>query len=148
MNKTLTGAMVALAACGLVLGGCRVERTRGQRNQVRAITSVFDAELARLDAAQGVTAGDYRALLDHYRRLARAAVRSGSFEFEHVQQAEDELLRLAAEARSTQAYLDWDPDAQRSFDEWFWRNRLAKWEQWRGPDYDLYQALDAEQIED
>ncbi len=128
--------LAALTAAPLT--GCRVERTRGQRHQVRAIETVLQNEAARL-ATQNPGANpqqmhdEYQALLGMYSDLVNGTVRSGTAEPLRVQQAEDELILLADEVRGLEAYKQWDPDTQLNFERQFWRNRLQPWQMWRGP---------------
>lgn len=134
-NKILMGLM-GLAVVTL-LSGCRVERTEGQRHQARAIDSILRAEAIRLNEASlsEETLEDYARLNGMYQELLHAAVRSGEAEPLTVQEAEDKLRAIASEARLLPAYQDWSPEAQKNFEEQFWRFRLQKWQQWRGPGY-------------
>jgi hypothetical protein len=136
LRKTILMGLAAVAAVG-VLSGCRVERTEGQRHQSRAIDSVLRAESARLNEAplSEQTLEDYARLNAMYQELVHAAVRSGEAEPLTVQEAEDKLRAIASEARLLPAYQDWSPEAQKNFEEQFWRFRLKKWQQWRGPGY-------------
>lgn len=134
-NKILMG--LAGLAVVTVLSGCRVERTEGQRHQARAIDTVLRAESARLNEAplSEQTLEDYARLNALYQELLHAAVRSGEAEPLTVQEAEDKLRVIASEARLLPAYQNWSPEAQKNFEEQFWRFRLKKWQQWRGPGY-------------
>jgi hypothetical protein len=134
-NKILMG--LTGLAFATVLTGCRVERTEGQRHQARAIDTVLRAESARLNEAplSEQTLEDYARLNAMYTELLHAAVRSGEAEPLTVQEAEDKLRTIASEARLLPAYQDWSPEAQKNFEEQFWRFRLKKWQQWRGPGY-------------
>jgi hypothetical protein len=134
-NKILMG-LTGLALV-TVLTGCRVERTEGQRHQARAIDGVLRAESARLNEAplSEQTLEDYARLNHLYQELVHAAVRSGEAEPLTVQQAEDKLREVASEARLLPAYQEWSPESQKNFEEQFWRFRLKKWQQWRGPGY-------------
>lgn len=134
-NKILMG--LAGLAVVTVLSGCRVERTEGQRHQARAIDTVLRAESARLNEAplSEQTLEDYARLNALYQELLHAAVRSGEAEPLTVQEAEDKLRVIASEARLLPAYQSWSPEAQKNFEEQFWRFRLKKWQQWRGPGY-------------
>lgn len=136
LRKTILMGLAAAAAVS-VLSGCRVERTEGQRHQSRAIDSVLRAESARLNEAplSEQTLEDYARLNAMYQELLHAAVRSGEAEPLTVQEAEDKLRAIASEARLLPAYQDWSPEAQKNFEEQFWRFRLKKWQQWRGPGY-------------
>jgi len=121
----------------ILLTGCRVERTTGQRHQARAIDTILRAESERLNdmPMSEQTLEGYAHLNTLYRDLLNAAVRSGEAEPLTVQQAEDELRRIASEARQLPAFIAWTPEAQTNFEESFWRFRLKKWQQWRGPGY-------------
>ena len=134
-NRVLMG--LAGLALVTVLTGCRVERTEGQRHQARAIDSVLRAEALRLNEASlsEETLEDYARLNAMYQELLHAAVRSGEAEPLTVQEAEDKLRAIASEARLLPAYQTWSPEAQKNFEEQFWRFRLKKWQQWRGPGY-------------
>ena len=133
--------MILMGLAGLaavtVLTGCRVERTEGQRHQARAIDSILRAEAMRLNDAplSEETLEDYARLNNMYQELLHAAVRSGEAEPLTVQEAEDKLRVIASEARLLPAYQEWSPEAQKNFEEQFWRFRLQKWQQWRGPGY-------------
>lgn len=81
------------------------------------------------------TLEDYAHLNAMYQDLLHAAIRSGEAEPLTVQEAEDLLRVVASEARMLPAYQEWSPEAQKNFEENFWRFRLKKWQQWRGPDY-------------
>jgi hypothetical protein len=138
MNPILKSiSVLALLSVLLVQGGCRVERTTGQRHQARAIDTILRAEAERLNdmPMSENTLEGYAHLNTLYRDLLNAAVRSGEAEPLTVQQAEDELRRIASEARQLPAFLSWSPEAQTNFEESFWRFRLKKWQQWRGPGY-------------
>lgn len=130
-------ALVAAVATLTLSGGCRVERTTGQRHQARAISTILDAESMRLNEQplSETTLEDYAHLNAMYQDLLHAAVRSGEAEPLSVQEAEDLLRQVASEARMLPAYQTWSPEAQKNFEENFWRFRLKKWQQWRGPDY-------------
>ncbi len=134
-NTILMG--VAGLAFATVLTGCRVERTEGQRHQARAIDTILRAESARLNQAElsEQTLEDYARVNALYQELLHAAVRSGEAEPLTVQEAEDKLRAIASEARLLPAYQSWSPEAQKNFEEQFWRFRLKKWQQWRGPGY-------------
>jgi|TARA_R110002072_G_scaffold149934_2_gene298016 hypothetical protein len=131
---------IVIVASTLVLAfssGCRVERTTGQRHQARAIDTILRAEADRLND-QSLSEGtleDYAHLNQLYIDLVNAAVRSGEADPLTVQEAEDELRRIASEARQLEAFHMWSPESQANFEESFWRFRLKKWQQWRGPDY-------------
>ena len=132
---------IGICAAALLVAsstGCRVERTRGQRHQVRALDAVLQAEADRLAEVEiaddpAATAQEYRELVDLYSDLVNNMVRSATAEPIRVQQAEDNLILLADEARGLPAYQSWDPDTQLNFERQFWRNRLQPWQQWRGP---------------
>lgn len=130
-------ALVAAVATLTFASGCRVERTTGQRHQARAISTILDAEAIRLnqEPMSETTLEDYAHLNAMYQDLLHAAVRSGEAEPLSVQEAEDLLRQVASEARMLRAYQTWSPEAQKNFEENFWRFRLKKWQQWRGPDY-------------
>ena len=81
------------------------------------------------------TLEDYAHLNAMYQDLLHAAIRSGEAEPLTVQEAEDLLREVASEARMLPAYQTWSPESQKNFEENFWRFRLKKWQQWRGPDY-------------
>lgn len=119
------------------LSGCRVERTEGQRHQARAIDTVLRAESARLNdsAPSEQTLEDYARVNTMYQQLVHAAVRSGEAEPLTVQESEDILREIASRARLLPAYQEWSPEAQKNFEEQFWRFRLKKWKMWRGPGY-------------
>ncbi len=142
MNRTAKNIVktTLLVAAGAVLtfsSGCRVERTTGQRHQARAISTILDAESMRLnqEPLSETTLEDYARLNAMYQDLLHAAIRSGEAEPLSVQEAEDLLRVVASEARMLPAYQTWSPEAQKNFEENFWRFRLKKWQQWRGPDY-------------
>lgn len=132
-----TSALVAAVATLTLASGCRVERTTGQRHQARAISTILDAESMRLNEQplSETTLEDYAHLNAMYQDLLHASIRSGEAEPLSVQEAEDLLRRVASEARMLPAYQSWSPEAQKNFEENFWRFRLKKWQQWRGPDY-------------
>ena len=133
MQTVLISAGAALLISGL--SGCRVERTRGQRHQIRAIESVMEVEAQRLSTQQASqeTLEDYRHLIGMYQELVNATVRSAWAQPTQVQQAEDTLLVIADEVRALQAYQAMHPDTQVNYERQFWRNRLQPWQQWRGP---------------
>jgi predicted nucleic-acid-binding protein len=142
MNRTATrivksSALVAAAAVLTLSSGCRVERTTGQRHQARAIDTILRAEAMRLneEPLSETTLEDYAHLNAMYQDLLHAAIRSGEAEPLSVQEAEDLLSEVASEARMLPAFQEWSPEAQKNFEENFWRFRLKKWQQWRGPDY-------------
>lgn len=142
MNRTgqaIVKSAVVLAGAALLTlsAGCRVERTTGQRHQARAIDTVLRAEAMRLnkESMSETTLEDYAHLNAMYQDLLHAAIRSGEAEPLTVQEAEDLLRRVASEARMLPAFQNWSPEAQKNFEENFWRFRLKKWQQWRGPDY-------------
>lgn len=136
MGKMILTGVLAAAAAG-ALTGCRVERTEGQRHQARAIDTILRAESARLNASElsEQTLEDYARLNAMYAELLHAAVRSGEAEPLTVQEAEDKMREIASEARLLPAYQSWSPEAQKNFEEQFWRFRLKKWQMWRGPGY-------------
>jgi len=138
MHMTLkTTILASLVLAGLALGACRVERTTGQRHQARAIDTILRTEHERLNdlPMNEQTLEGYAHLTALYRDLVNAAVRSGEAQPLTVQEAEDELRRIASEARRLDAFAMWTPEAQQNFEESFWRFRLKKWQQWRGPGY-------------
>ncbi|MBL4808570.1 MAG: hypothetical protein JKY43_00730 [Phycisphaerales bacterium] len=131
---------IVIIASTLVLAfssGCRVERTTGQRHQARAIDTILRAESNRLNDAtlSEQTLEQYAHVNALYRDLVNAAVRSGEADPLTVQEAEDELRRIASQARQLDAFRMWSPESQANFEESFWRFRLKKWQQWRGPDF-------------
>jgi len=141
MNRTAKALILVAGAAVLALSsGCRVERTTGQRHQARAVDTILRAEALRLNEAplSETTLEDYAHLNAMYQDLLHAAIRSGEAEPMTVQEAEDLLRVVASEARMLPAYQEWSPEAQKNFEENFWRFRLKKWQQWRGPDY-LYE---------
>ncbi len=137
--KFATKSIVILAGAMILAGstGCRVERTTGQRHQARAIDTILRAEAMRLNALPGdeQTLEGYAHLNAMYQDLLHAAIRSGEAEPLTVQEAEDLLRQVASEARTLPAFQEWSPESQKNFEENFWRFRLKKWQQWRGPDY-------------
>jgi hypothetical protein len=136
--KRRTAIAMSLGLVALsTLTGCRVERTEGQRHQARAIDTVLRAESARLNASNlsDQTLEDYARVNAMYQDLLHATVRSAEAEPLTVQEAEDKLREIASEARLLPAYQDWSPEAQKNFEEQFWRFRLKKWQMWRGPGY-------------
>lgn len=136
--KRRTAIAMSLGLVALsTLTGCRVERTEGQRHQARAIDTVLRAESARLNASNlsDQTLEDYARVNAMYQDLLHAQIRSGEAEPLTVQEAEDKLREIASEARLLPAYQDWSPEAQKNFEEQFWRFRLKKWQMWRGPGY-------------
>ncbi len=136
-RKAKTLVIVAGAAVLALSSGCRVERTTGQRHQARAVDTILRAEAMRLnnEPLSETTLEDYAHLNAMYQDLLHAAIRSGEAEPLTVQEAEDLLRKVASEARMLPAFQAWSPEAQKNFEENFWRFRLKKWQQWRGPDY-------------
>ena len=136
-RKAKTLVIVAGAAVLALSSGCRVERTTGQRHQARAVDTILRAEAMRLNEQplSETTLEDYAHLNAMYQDLLHAAIRSGEAEPLTVQEAEDLLRKVASEARMLPAFQAWSPEAQKNFEENFWRFRLKKWQQWRGPDY-------------
>ena len=136
-RKAQTLIVIAGAAVLALSSGCRVERTTGQRHQARAVDSILRAEAMRLNDApmSETTLEDYAHLNAMYQDLLHAAIRSGEAEPLTVQESEDLLRVVASEARMLPAFQEWSPEAQKNFEENFWRFRLKKWQQWRGPDY-------------
>lgn len=145
MNTLRQIGFVSLAA-GLALGlwgmaGCRIERTRGQRTQARAIDAVLYAEAERLrrDAESNgpseELAADYQRLIVLYDELLDSALQSGEGRPQPVQHAEDDLADLAAVARELPAFRAWDEHAQSNFEDQFWKARSRNWQIWRGPGY-------------
>ncbi|MBL4698241.1 MAG: hypothetical protein JKX70_05345 [Phycisphaerales bacterium] len=138
MNRTAQTLIVIAGAAVLAFSsGCRIERTTGQRHQARAVDSILRAEAMRLNDApmSETTLEDYAHLNAMYQDLLHAAIRSGEGEPLTVQESEDLLREVASEARMLPAYQTWSPESQKNFEENFWRFRLKKWQQWRGPDY-------------
>ncbi len=138
MNFRMKPIVILAGAVVLALSsGCRVERTTGQRHQARAIDTILRAEAGRLneEPLAETTLEDYAHLNQLYIDLVNAAVRSGEADPLTVQEAEDELRRIASQARQLEAFRMWSPESQANFEESFWRFRLKKWQQWRGPDY-------------
>lgn len=138
MNRTAKTLVIIAGAAVLTLSsGCRTERTTGQRHQARAVDTILRAEAMRLNDApmSETTLEDYAHLNAMYQDLLHAAIRSGEAEPLTVQEAEDLLREVASEARMLPAFQEWSPEAQKNFEENFWRFRLKKWQQWRGPDY-------------
>lgn len=141
MNRTAKALILVAGAAVLALSsGCRVERTTGQRHQARAVDTILRAEALRLNEQplSETTLEDYAHLNAMYQDLLHASIRSGEAEPLTVQEAEDLLRKVASEARMLPAFQEWSPEAQKNFEENFWRFRLKKWQQWRGPDY-LYE---------
>ncbi len=136
-RKAQTLIIVAGAAVLALSSGCRTERTTGQRHQARAVDTILRAEAMRLNDApmSETTLEDYAHLNAMYQDLLHAAIRSGEGEPLTVQESEDLLRVVASEARMLPAFQEWSPEAQKNFEENFWRFRLKKWQQWRGPDY-------------
>lgn len=138
MNRTVKTLIIVAGASVLALSsGCRVERTTGQRHQARAVDTILRAEAMRLNEQplSETTLEDYAHLNAMYQDLLHAAIRSGEAEPLTVQEAEDLLRKVASEARMLPAFQEWSPESQKNFEENFWRFRLKKWQQWRGPDY-------------
>jgi hypothetical protein len=137
MNRRMILLGLAGLAAVSTMTGCRVERTEGQRHQARAIDTVLRAESARLNESplSEQTLEDYARLNNMYQELLHAAIRSGEAEPLTVQEAEDKLRVIASEARLLPAYQSWSPEAQKNFEEQFWRFRLQKWQMWRGPGF-------------
>ena len=138
MNRTAKTLIIVAGAAVLAFSsGCRVERTTGQRHQARAVDSILRAEAMRLNDApmSETTLEDYAHLNAMYQDLLHAAIRSGEAEPLTVQESEDLLRKVASEARMLPAFQEWTPESQKNFEENFWRFRLKKWQQWRGPDY-------------
>ncbi|MFT5423188.1 MAG: hypothetical protein ACI89L_000962 [Phycisphaerales bacterium] len=135
LRTALVVGCAAVLAGGLM--GCRVERTRGQRHQIRAIESVMAVEAQRLttlEVSQG-TLDEYRHLVSMYQDILNATLRSAWAQPTQVQQAEDSLLVIADEVRSLRAYQAMHPDTQVNYERQFWRNRLQPWQMWRGPGF-------------
>jgi len=138
MNRTAQTLIVIAGAAVLAFSsGCRTERTTGQRHQARAVDTILRAEAMRLNDApmSETTLEDYAHLNAMYQDLLHAAIRSGEGEPLTVQESEDLLRVVASEARMLPAFQEWSPESQKNFEENFWRFRLKKWQQWRGPDY-------------
>lgn len=138
MNRTAKTLVIIAGATLLAFSsGCRTERTTGQRHQARAVDTILRAEAMRLNDApmSETTLEDYAHLNSMYQELLHAAIRSGEGEPLTVQESEDLLRKIASEARMLPAFQEWSPESQKNFEENFWRFRLKKWQQWRGPDY-------------
>jgi len=137
--KTLSKTLIVLAGVAMLsaTSGCRTERTTGQRHQARAVDTILRAEAIRLNEApmSETTLEDYAHLNAMYQDLLHAAIRSGEGEPLTVQESEDLLRKVASEARMLPAFQEWSPESQKNFEENFWRFRLKKWQQWRGPGY-------------
>ena len=137
--KTLSKTLILLAGAAMLsaTSGCRTERTTGQRHQARAVDTILRAEAMRLNEApmSETTLEDYAHLNAMYQDLLHAAIRSGEGEPLTVQESEDLLRKVASEARMLPAFQEWSPESQKNFEENFWRFRLKKWQQWRGPGY-------------
>ncbi len=137
--KTLSKTLIVLAGVAMLsaTSGCRTERTTGQRHQARAVDTILRAEAMRLNEApmSETTLEDYAHLNAMYQDLLHAAIRSGEGEPLTVQESEDLLRKVASEARMLPAFQEWSPESQKNFEENFWRFRLKKWQQWRGPGY-------------
>ncbi len=132
MKRTTAVAVCVLLAGTAVLSGCRVERTRGQRSRAREIQGVLNSEAARL-AGQGMIAQeDFERIVGHYQDLTLAVIRSAEARPIRVQDAEDELNRLAAEVKDLEAYQQRSDRAQRDFEHAMDRGEMAPWKQWRG----------------
>jgi hypothetical protein len=137
--RVAAGGLALVALGGMVvMTGCRVERTRGQRHQARALESILQTEgqrLSTLDAAADPKAvvNDYRNLLGMYEDLLDATINSAWAEPSQVQKAEDDLLILADSIRDLPTYDALSPDTKVNFERQFWRNRLRPHQQWRGP---------------
>lgn len=137
--RMLGVCLAGLGVVGLVvMSGCRVERTRGQRHQARAIESVLKTEAQRLSTIEvsadpQAVVNDYRLLLGHYQDLLQATLDSAWSNPSQVQRAEDDLLLLADAIRDTPTYQSFSPDTKVNFERQFWRNRLRPHAQWRGP---------------
>tara|TARA_R110002072_G_scaffold42064_9_gene117783 strand:- start:68225 stop:68662 length:438 start_codon:yes stop_codon:yes gene_type:complete len=137
--KTISKTLIILAGAAMLSAttGCRTERTTGQRHQARAVDTILRAEAMRLNEApmSETTLEDYAHLNAMYQDLLHAAIRSGEGEPLTVQESEDLLRKVASEARMLPAFQEWSPESQKNFEENFWRFRLKKWQQWRGPGY-------------
>ena len=137
MGCSLRSAVVLALGTVLASGlaGCRVERTRGQRHQIRAIESIMEVESQRLSTSQpnAETLADYRHLIGMYQDLVDATLRSAWANPESVQKSEDDLLLIADAVRGLEAYQAMHPDTQVNYERQIWRNRLQPWQQWRGP---------------
>jgi predicted nucleic-acid-binding protein len=137
--KTVSKTLIIIAGAAVLSfsSGCRTERTTGQRHQARAVDTILRAEAMRLNEApmSETTLEDYAHLNAMYQDLLHAAIRSGEGEPLTVQESEDLLRKVASEARMLPAFQEWSPESQKNFEENFWRFRLKKWQQWRGPDY-------------
>ena len=132
MKRTTAVAVCVLLAGTMVLTGCRVERTSGQRTRAREIQGVLNSEAARL-ADQGMVAReDFERLVGHYQDLTLAVIRSAEARPIRVQDAEDELNRLAREVKELEAYQQRSEKAQRDFERAMDRGEMAPWKQWRG----------------
>jgi len=132
MKRTSAVVVCALLAGGTLLGGCRVERTRGQRDRAREIQGVLNSEAARLAESDVIAREDFERLVGHYQDLTLAVIRSAEARPIRVQDAEDELDRLAIEVKELRAFQEREARAQKDFERAMDKGEMPPWKQWRG----------------
>ncbi|MEZ6243857.1 MAG: hypothetical protein R3B57_12540 [Phycisphaerales bacterium] len=132
MKRTSAVVVCALLAGAMFLGGCRVERTRGQRSRAREIQGVLNSEAARLAESDTISREDFERLVGQYNDLTLAVIRSAEARPIRVQDAEDELNRLAIEVKDLEAFKEREARAQKDFERKMDKGELAPWKQWRG----------------
>ncbi len=147
MNRTTAVGVCVLMAGTMVLGGCRVERTRGQRSRAREIQGVLNSEAARLAQSDSIAREDFERVVGYYHDLTLAVIRSAEARPIRVQDAEDELDRLALEVQDLGAFQDRTPRAQNDFEHTMASGQMPAWKQWRGRRLvrERRKALNAEQ---
>ncbi|MFI4896960.1 MAG: hypothetical protein ACIARR_03960 [Phycisphaerales bacterium JB059] len=132
MRRTSTIVTCGLLATLLIAQGCRVERTRSQRYRAREIQGVLNSEAARLAEQGSVSREDFERLVGMYHDLTTSVIRSAEAKPLRVQDAEDELDRLAVEVKGLPAFEQRSERAQAEFDETMRAQKMAPWKQWRG----------------
>lgn len=132
MRRTSTIVTCGLLATLLIAQGCRVERTRGQRYRAREIQGVLNAEAARLAEQGSVSREDFERLVGMYHDLTTSVIRSAEAKPLRVQDAEDDLDRLAVEVMGLPAFQQRPEQAKADFERTMRDQKLAPWKQWRG----------------
>lgn len=132
MRRTSTIVTCGLLATLLIAQGCRVERTRGQRYRAREIQGVLNSEAARLAEQGSVSRQDFERVVGLYHDLTTSVIRSAEAKPLRVQDAEDDLDRLAVEVKGLPAFEQRTPQAQSDFDRTMRDQKMAPWKQWRG----------------
>jgi len=132
MRRTSTIVTCVLLGTMVLASGCRVERTRAQRYRAREIQGVLNSEAARLAEQGVVNRAEFEHFVSLYNDLTTSVIRSAEAKPLRVQDAEDDLDRLAVEVRGLPAFVQRSPEAQADFDETMRAQKLAPWKQWRG----------------